>query len=109
MDSQRTAQQNKALHLYLQLLSDELNDAGLDMKKVLKPSVDIPWTVTNAKEYLWRPIQEALLKKESTTELTTAEVSQVWEVLNRHLAEKFGIHVEFPTSEETENYLQSFK
>ena len=33
---QRTFTQNAALHVYLQLLADELNDAGLDMKKNLK-------------------------------------------------------------------------
>lgn len=106
--SKRTLKQNKALHLYLTLLSKELNDAGLDMRQVLKPTVDIPWTMENSKEYLWRPIQHALKLKKSTTELTTAEVSQVYDILNRHISEKFGIYVPFPSIEETEAYLQSF-
>jgi len=105
----RTNVQNNSIHLYLDLLSKELNNAGYDMKKVLKPEVDIPWSTTLAKEYLWKPIQEALLRKKSTTELETSEVSQVYEVLNRHLGEKLGIHVEFPSQENTESYLQSIK
>ena len=105
----RTPKQNNSLHLYLQLLSDELNDAGWDMRAVLKPEVEIPWTVTSAKEYLWRPIQEIMLQKKSTTKLTTKELQQVWEVVNRHVGEKCHIHVPFPSEEETENYLQSIK
>ena len=97
---QRTLQQNKALHLYFQLLADALNEAGLDMRKTLKPSIDIPWTATTIKEYLWRPIQLAQLRKKSTTELDTKEIDKVWETLNRHLGERFGLHEPFPSVEQ---------
>jgi len=40
----RTLPQNSAMHLYFGWLAKAFNDAGLDMKKVLKPEVDIPWT-----------------------------------------------------------------
>lgn len=96
----RTILQNKSLHLYLRLLSEALNDAGLDMKKVLKPTIAISWNEKNAKEYLWRPVQEALLLKKSTTELTTDEIDKVYQELNRHISEKFGIHVSFPSEED---------
>ena len=95
----RTEQQNKALHKYFEMLASELNDAGLDMKVVLKPTVDIPWTKENIKEYIWKPVQKALLLKESTTELTTDEVTKVYETINRLIAEKHGIHIPFPTDE----------
>lgn len=96
----RTILQNKSLHLYLRLLSEALNDAGLDMKKVLKPTIAISWNEKNAKEYLWRPVQEALLLKKSTTELSTDEIDKVYQELNRHISEKFGIHVAFPSEED---------
>lgn len=96
---QRTIQQNKSLHKYFELLAEELNEAGLDMRKLLKDTIDIPWNKDTVKDYLWRPIQKAQIKKESTTELTTAEVTKVYETLNRFLGEKKGIHVPFPTSE----------
>ena len=99
-EKQRTTQQNKALHLWFQLLAEELNNAGLDMRKVLKPSIDISWNSTNIKEYLWRPVQYALLKKKSTRNLTKNEIDPVWEQLNRFLGEKFGVHVEFPSEEQ---------
>lgn len=95
----RTEAQNKSLHLWFTQLADELNNAGLDMRTVLKPSVSIPWTARNIKEYLWRPIMQAQLGKDSTTELTTKEIDQVFDVINRHLGEKFSVHVDFPSTE----------
>ena len=73
----RTTQQNKALHLYFRLLAESLNEAGLDMKKVLKPTIDISWNERNVKEYLWRPIQNAQVIKKSTTELNSDEVDKI--------------------------------
>jgi hypothetical protein len=96
----RSLQQNKALHLLFTLLADRLAEAGLDMKKTLKPEVDIAWTPEMVKEYLWRPVQEAQLGKKSTTELTTVEIDRVFETINRHLGEKFGLTVTFPSIEE---------
>ena len=92
----RTAKQNAALHVYFQLLATELNEAGLSMMKVLKPSAEIPWTSQSVKEYLWKPIQNAQLQKQSTTKLDTKEVSAVYDTLNRHLGETTGVHVPFP-------------
>lgn len=86
--TQRTDRQNRALHLWLTMLADDLNHAGLDQRKVLKPTVSIPWTQEAAKEQLWRPIQEAMFEKRSTTELSKSEVGRVEEVIRRHLAEQ---------------------
>jgi hypothetical protein len=92
----RSSRQNRALHLFFEFLAAALNDAGLDMRTVLKPEVDIPWTPETVKENLWRPIQIALLKKKSTTELETGEVGKVEEVLMRHLVKEFGQFFEPP-------------
>lgn len=97
---QRTVQQNKALHVLFKLLADTLNENGLDMRKTLKPTIEIPWSPGAVKEYLWRPVQKAQLNKESTTELTTVEIDEVFDTINRHLGTKFGIHVPFPSIEE---------
>ena len=98
----RTDKQNAALHLYFTQLSEALNDAGFDMKKLLKQEIDIPWDTINAKEYLWRPIQKELLKKKSTTELKSNEIDKVYEVLNRMIGERTGIYIPFPSIEELE-------
>jgi hypothetical protein len=97
---QRTKQQNKALHVLFRLIAENLNEAGLDMRKTLKPEVEIPWSGESVKEYLWKPIQLAQLNKKSTTELTTVEIDQVFDTINRHLGEKFGVHQQFPSIEE---------
>lgn len=96
---QRTIKQNNSLHKYFELLAEELNNAGLDMKHVI--TVDIPWSSDTVKQWLWKPVQKAQLLKESTTELTTAEVNKVYETINRLMAEKFNIHVPFPSDEES--------
>lgn len=96
----RTDKQNKALHLYFTHLAEALNENGLDMRKTLKPSIEIPWTPKTVKDYLWRPIMKAQVMKESTTELTTKEIDLVFDTLNRHLSEKFGVSVAFPSLEE---------
>ena len=96
---QRTSQQNRALHLYFRQLADELNDRGLSVQETLKPDVSIDWNERLVKELLFRPVQQALLGKKSTTELTTKEIDEVFDIINRHLGEKFGISIEFPSIE----------
>tara|TARA_R110000772_G_C13223027_1_gene432029 strand:- start:742 stop:1062 length:321 start_codon:yes stop_codon:yes gene_type:complete len=94
-----TPKQRKALELYLRELSDALNAAGLDMRKTLKPGVEIPWSEGMAKDHLWRPIQKIMVDVESTTELEDKDVSAIYAVLDRHISAKHGIHIEFPSEE----------
>lgn len=96
---QRTLTQNNALHLMFEHLAQELNEAGFDMKKTLKQEVEIAWNKDMVKEYLWRPIQKAQLGKKSTTELTTKEIDKVFDTLTRHLGQKLGIEIMFPSIE----------
>jgi hypothetical protein len=104
----RTIKQNKSLHLWFRLLADTLNEAGLDMRTVLKPSISIEWNDKTIKEYIYKPILEAMLLKKSTTEMTTKEIDKVWETINLHLGEKFGVEVPpIPSQEQTESYIKS--
>ena len=93
----RTLLQNSSMWLYFTKLGKALNDAGLDMRKVLKPEVEIPWTKDSVHQFLWLPIQGAMYKTESTTDLETDQVSKVYDVLNRHTGEKLGVSVLFPS------------
>lgn len=99
--TQRTSQQNKAMHKFFSLLADEMNEKGLDMRVVLKESVDIWWTPEMIKEYLWRPFQRAKYGKESTTDLEKIdEIDNIHEDLMRNLGEKFGVeYIDFPSFE----------
>lgn len=105
IEKDRTVRQNRALHLYFKMLAENLNGKGLDMRKVLKPEVDIPWSGTTVKEYLWRPVQMAQLMKESTIDLKTQEIDLIFNTINRHLA-KFGVHEPFPSIEEIMRKMQ---
>jgi hypothetical protein len=68
-EKQRTIQQNRALHKYFEQVAEKLNSMGLDMRVVLKPSVDIPWSKDTVKEFLWKPIQRLQLSKSRTRDL----------------------------------------
>lgn len=93
---QRTDQQNKALHKFFQLLSDKLNEQGLDMKTVIK--AEVWWTPQAVKDYLWRPVQEAKFGKISTTQLDKQmEIDQIHENLMEILGKHWGVeYIDFP-------------
>ena len=99
--SKRTALQNRAIHKFCDLLATALNDAGWDMKKTLSKQADIPWHQMTVKQFLWRPIQVAMLNKSSTAGLEVDEVAKVYETLNRHTASKLGVSVIFPSKNQT--------
>lgn len=101
MTQPRTGQQNRGLHKGFELVAQSLNDAGLDMKTVLKPDIAIPWTKESVKNYLYRPIMHAMYGKGSTTELAKQEEpGAVWETMMRFLMEKHHIeYVPFPSNE----------
>lgn len=95
-----TPTQRKALHLWCENVAVALNDAGYDIKKVMEVrTMDIPWTKTSVKELLYKTTLAAMTGKDSTEAMTTVETSEVCEVLHRHLAEKFGINVPWPSNE----------
>lgn len=96
VEKTRTTKQNKSIHKYCELLAESLNDSGLEFQKAL-PKVYIPWTMGSVKETIFKAIMLAQLGKKSTTELTTKEVSEVFEVINRHFSENHGLFVDFPS------------
>ena len=95
---QRSALQNKALHKYCEMLAETLNDRGLDMVLVLhrEPEMKISWTKQAVKEKLWRPVQEAMLNKKSTTKANRDEYSKVYDELNRLMIDLHGVSVPWP-------------
>lgn len=95
---QRTSVQNRSLHLYFTLVADAFNEAGLTVRKVLEKKMELDWTPLMVKEALWKPAQEALLGKRSTTKLAkVAEIDLIYDHLTRHLGELFELHVPFPS------------
>lgn len=100
MTGQRTEQQNKSLHLYCEMLAKELNDAGISIQLFLKETVELEFTKDSVKELIWRPVQKALTGKDSTTKLDkVSDIGTIYEHLNRHVGEKFHIHIPWPSEE----------
>ena len=110
--SQRTSQQNAALHLFFTQLSEELNEKGLDMRHLIRPEIELSWTPYNVKEYLWRPLQKALTGKKSTTKLDkTQEIDLIYDNLNRIITERTKGEVQFPPFPSIENidYMKDYE
>jgi len=97
----RTSLQNASLHLYYRKLSEALNDGGFEVTDGVVLKLPVMWTPGNVKSLLGRPIMTALYPdKTSTTELESDEVSEVYQVLDKAVSERTGVHVPFPSEEE---------
>jgi len=93
----RTLKQNNSLHKFFELLSQELNDKGLDIRATISKDIAIPWTGYNVKNYIWKPLQKKLTGKESTTQLDKyKEINLLWDIINRAFSERFKGEVKIP-------------
>ena len=96
---QRTTQQNKALHVYVKQLADALNEGGFDMNFVFDEGAEIPWNEHMTKEFLWKPVQKAVTGKTSTTKPNREQYTEIYEIINRKIAEKCGFSIPWPCRE----------
>jgi len=96
---QRTLRQNRTAHLWFKHIADSLNETGMDMQVVLAKRAGIKWTETAVKECLFRVLMIAMTNKQSTTELTTKEFTEVTNMLRDFLARDYGLNVEVPSIE----------
>ena len=79
----RTQKQNRSLHVWCRQTAEILRNSGVDTKQFFKEGYEVPFTT------------EIVTDKDSSRELTTSEVTAVYEQINLLLAEK-GIHVPWP-------------
>lgn len=109
--TQRTVTQNASLWLSSDLLAVELNEAGYNINAAIEAGLlknAVPWTQQNIIEVMVRPIMKALWPegpldecgkiqpwrdpdKPSTTQLSTKQIGEVWEIVNRAVSDRFGI------------------
>lgn len=96
----RTITQNKSLHLYFKMISDELNELGIEFCYQGLKGIDlsVPYTPIIFKELFWKPVQKTLFDINSTTDLTTSQIDIMINVFNKFFAEK-GVLLEFPSIE----------
>ena len=95
----RTSQQNRALHKLFSIIADMLNDLGMTYKYsgVSGREFEIPYNGSIVKDYFWRPIQIALTNKQSTTELSTQEMNEVFNVICKFFSD-LGHQLYFPSA-----------
>lgn len=98
----RTPTQNNCIHEYCDRIADALNTAGLERviySPVLSEDLYVPWTKETVKSDIWHRVQIAMTNIESSKDLSTTQVSDIYDTIHRHLAQSFGLQVEWPTYE----------
>jgi len=97
MEKIRTMKQNRALHKWCGEMARQLNESGIAISLVFR-NIEADYSMELVKA-LWRAFAKAKYGKDSTTQLTTKEITDIYDEVNRHFS-KFGIeHLPFPSQE----------
>jgi hypothetical protein len=99
----RTLQQNKSLHLFFTMITEELNELGMEYIYFgLKgQELSLMYTPELVKMFFWKPIQVALFDIESTTKLTTDQMNKIIDVIVKFFGDK-GVIIDFPSMDNKE-------
>jgi len=100
-ENQRSIQQNKSLHKYCTTLSEQMNEAGYDQIAVLgqfNEGMRLPWTMESVKN-IFREIARVMYGCESTANLDTKQIQEVYKVIDLRISEITSISVEWPSLE----------
>jgi hypothetical protein len=101
----RTDLQNRAIHVYCRNVANAMNDSGESVQTVFTAPVDL--SQENVKEGMFKVIMTALYPDiKSTTDLDTKQVTEVFENMNRILAERYMISVDWPSIDSLYNESQ---
>ena len=96
----RSEQQRKSIEVYCREMANAINDAGYEFSTFIElkkeKGVETPWNQALFKDEVWRPVQKAYLKKQSTTQLKSHEVTKIYEIVNAKMAEVAGVSMNFP-------------
>lgn len=105
-ERKRTGKMNRSLHKWCAELSVELQNSGVPME-VFVHNIEADYTMEAVKE-VFRAFGRVKFQKDHTSELTTVEMQDVYKEMSRHVAQ-FGIHMAWPSEEESDSYLQSLE
>jgi len=97
----RTVLQNRSAHLYFRMMADGLNNAGIDqvaLMKSFKEGFKIPNTMESIKG-LFSRVAAVMLGEERTSRLSTKEIQQIYEAVDRGMNQKFGITYPWPSDQ----------
>lgn len=94
----RSIKQNRSLHKFFMMLSDELNNLGIEYQYIgiSGRQFSLMYTLDLVKQFIWKPIQVALFDFESTTKLDTIQMNQIIDVITKFFADR-GVVITFPS------------
>ena len=96
----RTITQNRALHLCFTQLSDLLIEQGIDQRTVTDKLSNYSAPVTpEFLKLVFKTISWTMYRKDSTTQLSTDEMSKCFEVFAKFMGEEFGVEVVWPSND----------
>jgi len=100
METKRSTQVNKSMHVLFAQVSAELVSQGIDQRTVIDAlaGYDCPVTPKFIKE-VWRSIMYTMYRKTSTADLTNAEVKGCYEVFMKFMGENYGLTTGWPSVE----------
>ncbi len=98
----RSLKQNKSIHLGCQQIADILIESGVPLSVAFK-NLDVRPTMNSIKD-AYRSIASAKYGVDSTADLTTVQINEVWVDLVKALEESTGVTIPFPSQEQFINY-----
>lgn len=105
----RSKAQNDAIHLAFDQMSDQFNTLGLNMKIVLQAFNELDWTPKSVKYSLFHPVMKAMCHVDSTTKLTSKDISKVFEQIAEVIGKEFSVEIEFPSEQNLKDYQDSLE
>jgi len=104
--TQRTSQQNRAIHKHCELVAKEAQDTGITFTEFIRrrPQLEMYWTLERVKS-LWQEAAFHMYGTRKTSRLQTEQVTVVYDVVNKALGEIMGFNVPFPSLEEIKSEL----
>lgn len=100
MEKQRSIQQNKSLHKALTEIANDLQTQGIERRTIISnlQGYEAPITMEFLKE-VYKTICYTMYGKTSTTDLTTKQMMDSWEVFSKFIAENYGVEYYWPSAE----------
>lgn len=96
-----TTAQHAAIWVFCDHVAYHLAGHGVTLRSLVgsMKNAEIELGREAIKYLMWQPIQEALFKTTSLSQLKADQVSRIYDHINRFLVEQHGIHVPFPSKE----------
>ena len=96
---ERTSEQNRGLHLWLDKKAEQCRDAGITAQMAFAKTIELEMTPEMMKE-IWRQVQNAMFRNGKSTKnlKKVGQIDEIYEHINRFFAEKFNLDgLEFPS------------